>query len=112
MYVRDHTRPELHHALGLESTDYDYQVFRITSEIARQVFPIELDIDDPRFRSGLDRLCRIGAANDRAKAQGGILGRLKQAGCAVSAAAMFARLYMLPVKRNTIPDHVLMAPAW
>ena len=31
---------------------------------------------------------------------------------AVSAAAMFARLYLLPVKRNTVPDQVLMAPAW
>jgi hypothetical protein len=25
---------------------------------------------------------------------------------------MFARLYLLPVKRNAIPDQVLMAPAW
>ena len=112
MYVRDHTREELHHALGLDSTEYDYQVFRITSEIARQVFPIELDIDDPRFRAGLETLCRISAANERAKAQGGLLGKLKQAGCAVSAAAMFARLYLLPVKRNTVPEQVLMAPAW
>ncbi|MBY0438190.1 MAG: magnesium-protoporphyrin IX monomethyl ester (oxidative) cyclase, partial [Burkholderiales bacterium] len=101
-----------HHALGLDSTEYDYQVFRITSEIARQVFPIELDIDDPRFRAGLETLCRISAANESAKAQGGLLGKLKQAGCAVSAAAMFARLYLLPVKRNTVPEQVLMAPAW
>ena len=112
MYVRDHTRPELHHALGLDSTSYDFQVFRITSEIARQVFPIELDIDDPRFRVGLDRLCRIGAASDRAKARGGIIGRLQQGVCALAAAATFARLYVLPVKRNNIPATVLMAPAW
>jgi magnesium-protoporphyrin IX monomethyl ester (oxidative) cyclase len=87
-------------------------VFRITSEIARQVFPIELDIDDPRFRSGLEALCRISAANERAKAQGGLLGKVKQAACAVRAAGMFARLYLLPVKRNAMPDRVLMAPAW
>jgi len=112
MYVRDHTREELHHALGLDSTEYDYQVFRITSEISRQVFPIELDIDDPRFRSGLERLCRIPKAAEQAKARGGIIGRLKQAGCGIAAAATFARLYTLPVKRNTIPQNVLMAPAW
>ncbi len=28
MYVRDHTRPLLHEAMGLESTTYDYEVFR------------------------------------------------------------------------------------
>lgn len=112
MYVRDHTREELHHALGLDSTVYDYEVFRITSEIARQVFPIELNIDDPRFRAGLERLRRISAANEQAKARGGLIGKMKQAACAVSAAAMFARLYLLPVKRNTVPDQVLMAPAW
>jgi magnesium-protoporphyrin IX monomethyl ester (oxidative) cyclase len=112
MYVRDHTREELHHALGLDSTEYDYQVFRITSEIARQVFPVELDIDNPKFKAGLDRLCSIGAASDRAKKQGGIVGRIKQAGCAVAAVAVFARLYTLPVKRNAVPEQVLMVPAW
>ena len=47
MYVRDHARVELHAALGIDPTDYDFTVFRITSEICRQVFPIELDLDNP-----------------------------------------------------------------
>jgi len=112
MYVRDHTRPMLHQAMGLEADAYDYEVFRICSEITKQVFPMTLDTDNPKFRAGLERLHRISEANDRAKAQGGVLGKLRQAGCAVAAAATFARLYVMPVKPNALPQQVRMAPAW
>jgi magnesium-protoporphyrin IX monomethyl ester (oxidative) cyclase len=112
MYVRDHTRPELHTALGLDSTDYDYQVFRITSEIARQVFPVELDIDDPRFRAGLEQLRRIAVAVEAAKVRGGLVGTAKRTVLGIAAAATFARLFLLPTRRNEIPQRVLMAPAW
>ena len=112
MYVRDHTRPMLHQAMGLESTDYDYKVFRITSEISKQVFPVSLDIDHPAFRAGMDRLFRIQTGLDRAKARGGIVGRLRQAGWALAGAATFARLYLLPVRHHELPAQVRVAPAW
>jgi magnesium-protoporphyrin IX monomethyl ester (oxidative) cyclase len=112
MYVRDHTRPAMHEAMGFEPTDYDFEVFRITSEISRQVFPLTLDIDHPAFRAGLDRLRRISVASDRAKAQGGIVGAVKRAGCAVAGAAVFARLYLLPPKGHALPEQIRMAPAW
>ena len=112
MYVRDHTRPALHEALGLDPTEYDYKVFRITSEISKQVFPLTLDIDDPRFRAGLERLRRLALQMDEARARGGLVGRLRQAGCAVAAAAAFARLYLLPVKQHELPQQARLAPAW
>jgi magnesium-protoporphyrin IX monomethyl ester (oxidative) cyclase len=67
---------------------------------------------DADLRAGLERLHRISEANDRAKASGGVLGKLRQAGCAVAAAATFARLYVMPVKPNALPQQVRMAPAW
>jgi magnesium-protoporphyrin IX monomethyl ester (oxidative) cyclase len=112
MYVRDHTRPMLHHAMGLESDDYDYTVFRITNEISEQVFPISLDIDHPGFRAGMTRLFRIQQGLDAAMAQGGVLGAVKRAGWAVAGVATFARLYLLPVKRHALPADVRVAPAW
>jgi magnesium-protoporphyrin IX monomethyl ester (oxidative) cyclase len=112
MYVRDHTRPMLHHAMGLESTDYDYRVFAITNEISKQVFPITLDIDNPTFRAGMDRLFRIQTRINEAKAQGGLLGKLRQGIWAVAGAATFARLYALPVHRHQLPAQMRVAPAW
>jgi magnesium-protoporphyrin IX monomethyl ester (oxidative) cyclase len=112
MYVRDHTRPMLHEAMGLDSTEYDYKVFRITSEISKQVFPVSLDIDHPAFRAGMDRLFRIQCGIDRAKLRGGLIGKLQQAGWAVAGAATFVRLYMLPVNRHALPTQVRVAPAW
>ncbi|KNZ32867.1 MAG: magnesium-protoporphyrin IX monomethyl ester cyclase [Methylibium sp. NZG] len=112
MYVRDHTRPEMHQAMGMDPTEYDYQVFRITSEITKQVFPLTLNIDDPRFRSGLERLRKISVANDAARAQGGVLGGIKRLGLSVAAGAVFVRLYCLPATPNALPVNPRVAPAW
>jgi magnesium-protoporphyrin IX monomethyl ester (oxidative) cyclase len=112
MYVRDHTRPMLHEAMGLDSTEYDYTVFRITSEISRQVFPIMLDTDNPKFRAGLTRLFQLSQAIEAAKKQGGAIGRLKQAGLSVAGLATFVRLYCMPVLHSKLPQQVRMAAAW
>jgi magnesium-protoporphyrin IX monomethyl ester (oxidative) cyclase len=112
MYVRDHHRPAFHKAIGVNPTDYDYRVFEITSEISRQAFPLTLDIDNPKFRKGLDRLYRISQVTAQAKARGGLVGKFKQITCAVSAALTFARLYTLPSKRSTPPAEIRMMPVW
>ncbi len=112
MYVRDHTRPMLKNALGLDATSYGFEVFRITNQISKQVFPISLDIDHPAFRAGLERLFELQTRVDAAKQRGGLLGKLQQGVCALQAVATFARLYMLPVQRHDLPQQVRMAPAW
>jgi magnesium-protoporphyrin IX monomethyl ester (oxidative) cyclase len=112
MYVRDHRRPLLHKFMGLDSTEYDYTVFRITSEISKQVFPLTLDIDNRVFRSGLNRLVDIAAAVDQAKIQGGIIGRLKQALWSIVGLATFAKLFCLRTIPNDLPQTTRLAPAW
>jgi magnesium-protoporphyrin IX monomethyl ester (oxidative) cyclase len=112
MYVRDHARPQFHAALGLDPTSYDFEVFRVTSEISRQVFPLTLDLDHPGFAAGLERLRRIADAMEAAERAGGLLGRLRKAGLAAAAAAAFVRLYLVPAKRNDLPPQVRLAAAW
>ncbi len=112
MYVRDHARPEFHKALGIDIDEYDQKVFRTTSEIARQIFPIELDIDHPRWLPLLQRMERIFREAEAAKKAGGIGGRLRQSWCMARAGATFAQLYFLPVKKNTVPESSRLVPAY
>ena len=112
MYVRDHARPEFHAALGLDIDAYDMQVFRITTEISKQIFPLTLDIDNPRFKRLMDRLFRTAERIDQAKARGGVGGALARVGLAGVAAATLAQLYLLPAKPNTPPPESRLAPAW
>lgn len=112
MFVRDHSRPKLYEALGMDPTEFDYKVFDITTEITRQVFPLTLNTNDPRFRRGLEKLLETNRRMTAAKAKGGIGGKLRAAGLTVSAGLTFARMYMLPAQSNELPADARMSPAW
>jgi magnesium-protoporphyrin IX monomethyl ester (oxidative) cyclase len=105
MYVRDHARPAFHAALGVDPTDYDYKVFRICSEITRQVFPIVVDIDHPRSKAAFERLFVITQKMETA----GLIGKL---GLGLQAAAAFVALYSVPSIPNETPGDVLLSPVW
>ncbi len=112
MFVRDHARPEFHRAVGLHPSDYDFQVFRTTTEISRQVFPVTLNLDDPRLLAGFEQLTRIADQVAAARERGGITGKLAQGWHGLRAAAVFGRLFLLPVKRHDLPADVRLAPTW
>ena len=112
MYVRDHSRPVFHAALGVDPTEYDFEVFRITTAISRQVFPVEIDCDQPKMRAQLEKL-RL--ASDRiaaGKARGGLSGLMQRAGAMIGASAAFATMYFMPGKPNALPTTIRLQPAW
>jgi magnesium-protoporphyrin IX monomethyl ester (oxidative) cyclase len=112
MYVRDHSRPDLYEAFGMNITEFDYRVFEITTEISKQVFPLTLNTDDPRFRAGMERLRLLSGRMDQAKAEGGLVNTLKRGFYTLATGATFARLYLLPARSNVLPTRVTKAPSW
>jgi len=112
MYVRDHTRPEFHKALGVDPEEYGMDVFRIVSEVSKQVFPDRIDVDNPKFLEGMRRLHRIAMRIDDAKKKGGLLGKIRAVPHQLGAVATFARLYFLPVKSDELPVDTRVAAAW
>jgi len=112
MFVRDHTRPLLHRAMGLEPDEFDYKVFEITTEISKQVFPLSLDTDSPVFREGLNRLLAARLRFDEGRERKGIVGLWMQASAGISGLWNFARLYFHPVRRHDLPAQIRVAPVW
>lgn len=62
MYVRDVARKEFYEALGLDARTYDRYVIEKTNETSARVFPVVLDVENPRFWVRLERLVRNNAA--------------------------------------------------
>ncbi|WP_431281988.1 magnesium-protoporphyrin IX monomethyl ester (oxidative) cyclase [Humitalea sp. 24SJ18S-53] len=112
MYVRDHQRPAFHEALGMHPTDYDHEVFRITSAICEQVFPVTLDVDHPAFHVRMERLRITSERMLAAKSATGLGGKLRRAGLSARAAAQFLHLYLLPGRRKALPAEIRLAPSW
>lgn len=112
MYVRDHSRPVFHAALGVDPTEYDLEVFRITTTISRQVFPVEIDTDTPEVRARLENLRMASDRIVAGKARGGIGGLMMRASGMAGAGYNFARLFFQPAKSNTLPQAIRLQPAW
>jgi len=112
MYVRDHRRPVMHAAMGLDPRGYDYQVFDITSAISKQIFPFTLDTDHPEFRRLLEKLRLVMEDIELAKQRGGVMGALSRGIGSVKAGVLFLRLYIRPVIHHDLPHDVRLAPSW
>ncbi|MEL6426778.1 MAG: magnesium-protoporphyrin IX monomethyl ester (oxidative) cyclase [Pseudomonadota bacterium] len=112
MHVRDHARPAFHKALGVDIDWYDAEVYRVTSEISRQCFPIELDLEHPAWTKGLSAMRDAFEKADAAHRRGGLMGKLAKGVQMARAGAIFARLYMIPSKRNEIPATSRLQPAY
>jgi magnesium-protoporphyrin IX monomethyl ester (oxidative) cyclase len=112
MFVRDHARVEFHKGLGIDPEAYGMDVFRLTLEISKQVFPVLLDVEHPSFIKGLRKLRDLAAEVDDAQREGGLRGKLRAVKSKLSIVATFLRLYFLPIKRNALPQQARLSPAW
>lgn len=112
MYVRDHGRPAFHKALGVDPTEYDYKVFDICTEISKQVFPVTLNTDDPRFRAGMERIRKCSDRMYEQKNTGKLFDKVKAVGNLAIIAATFARMYVLPVNAKELPAASRLEPSW
>ena len=112
MYVRDHSRPEFHKALGVSPSDYDRKVLQITSDITKQVFPFTIDLDNPRLWEGFDKLRKISDEVEELKLIGGPLSLIKRGYLAACAMVTFVKIYTMPVVPNELPQDIRLAPVW
>ncbi len=112
MYVRDHARPQLYKALQISPADYDRQVLQITNEITKQVFPVTLNLDDPRFYQGLERMLALFTRMEAVKKQSSWFKKIHVAWLSAQVGIEFIRVYFLPVNDNTLPSSVRMVPTW
>ncbi|NJR13172.1 MAG: magnesium-protoporphyrin IX monomethyl ester (oxidative) cyclase [Phyllobacteriaceae bacterium] len=112
MHVRDHARPAFHEALGVDIDDYDMKVFRLTSEISRQCFPLTVDLDHPAFMGCLRKLNAINLEMDKVNGVPGIAARLKRGWLAARAAVTFGRLMLIPSISNDMPATSRLQPIW
>ena len=112
MVIRDHARPAFHKALDVDIEWYDREVLKITSEISKQVFPIEIDLENPRWEKGLKRLRKYFEKIEQGKRQGGLFGFLKKAFFGLLSAQTFVSLFMIPVKKNVVPENSALQPTY
>ena len=112
MYVRDHQRPLFHKALGVDPDWYGQTVFEKTSEITKQVFPITIDIEHPRWMKGLRGLQRASIKVASGKKRGGVAGTVERVTGMAQAAGHFASIYTIPAKKHEVPASSRMQPAY
>ncbi len=112
MYVRDHLREEFYRSIGWDPTEYDFEVFRKTTHIARQVFPLALDVDNPRFKERLDRMAENTRAMHDSAGDSGLGAKLRRARLALGNVAAFAGLFFMRTLPNTPPADVRMEPMY
>ncbi len=112
MYVRDHIRAEFYELLGLNPTDYGFEVFRKTSEISKQVFPFTLDLDNPKFRHLLDRMVSNTDKISDTRSRSGPFAAMRRGLLMADNALTFARLYLIPVIPHELPANFSLEPAY
>ncbi len=97
MYLNDQQRAGFYKAIGLDAKEYDKHVIKKTNNTAAKVFPVILDVDNPKFYELLDvcvRNCEQLRAIDASNAIAPIK-FLRKLPLYVSNVVQFLRLYLM-----------------
>ena len=101
MYVRDVARKEFYEALGLDARTYDKVVIEKTNETSARVFPVVLDVHNPKFWTRLERLVSNNAkltAADESQAPGPLKALQKLPYWTANAIEMAKLFLMKPIR--------------
>ena len=71
MYLNDIQRKAFYASLGLDAREYDIEVIKKTNESAGRLFPIVLDVENPKFFAELDACTEQTAAISEISQSGG-----------------------------------------
>jgi magnesium-protoporphyrin IX monomethyl ester (oxidative) cyclase len=112
MYVRDHMRTEFFGALGFDVDDFDRRVLKLTNEICRQVFPVTIDLENPRVWELFDRMLQNTRALAAMADQTGVGAKLRRAGLMLGNGLTFAKLYLTKARHAELPANVRLEPVW
>lgn len=112
MYVRDHLRGTFFKALGMTPDQFDFDVFRKTSEISKQVFPFTLDTDNPKFRRLLETMLATTQRIAELKEEGGAFAGVRRTALMLKNGLTFARLFLMPVHHHALPANPRLVPAY
>ena len=86
------------------------QVFEITTEISKQVFPVLLDIKNPNFLKNLKELSYLNEQLEQCKAKG--MFSMKRLVLFVKLGVCFSRLFFMKSVANKLPDDFRVKPSW
>ena len=109
MYIRDHQRPAFHQALGVDTDWYAHEVFTKTSELSKQIFPITLDIDSPKWLPTLKKLQAANVDLATAEKSGAKIAAMS---ARLRAAKAFVTLFLIPAKRHDVPSVTRLEPCY
>ena len=112
MYVRDHQRPAFHEALGIDPAEYGQEVFAKTSELSKQIFPITLDIDNPRWNRNLVRMQKANVDLAESTGKAGLGAKIARMSARFRVAKAFIALYAIPSKTHQVPESTRLEPVW
>ena len=88
------------------------EVFRKTSEISKQCFPLTLDLDNPKFKRLLDRMVANTHKIAESRAKGGLFQKVRRGFLMMDNALTFGRLYLIRPIPHELPADFRLVPSY